>query len=232
MRWLPILLLFLAGCASTQSDESAAELEGYMVRTGTADRQDVAEPAGWYWLITNESELTEALGAATIEFETTGDKATPTRLFGYSGDSLREFDDDPPALDWLSEQELLMVAFERNAPTLSEKAKLVEWGPPVLTADDEVVLGQTAFYEADVTTASIYARRYKDGSRTRVAWWGYRESTKRKQLTLVRMRYFDETSVEWPAIQRAIERAGSTDDKVWPLRAGIAAFDELGLSWE
>jgi hypothetical protein len=233
MRTLALLLL-LTGCVYTGSPDEAdaAEIEAGLLDADAAERVEGGGPPGWYWLLTTGERLLAGLGSSDPEFGFREGRAYPVRIGGVEGsDSFREFDSEPEGLKWSGDKSLYLVENELNELSLVQRARSVRWESPVLdVSHEEVRLAQAARYSSPTLVVSIWARKFVEGGVTRVAWWGYRDSTKEQEHHLLRLRIFDKASPEWPAIQRAMERAGPPEGADWSTRAGAAAFEELRLA--
>ncbi|MCA8935907.1 MAG: hypothetical protein KDB68_06850 [Planctomycetes bacterium] len=232
------ICFLLAGCASVERADttpSAAELEQRLIESGEIERMNAGPPMGWYWLIGTPLGLLSATGKSDPDFRLDGDRIEPIRLNGVDDpEALVEFPSEPDGLEWQSGKHYYMVEYESSGVSYSERARSTSWGAPKLSMDteDAVLLIQSASYFTDVATVFFTGREFMQDGKKRIAWWRDTEpkQVKTQERVLIRFRYFDNKSLEWSAVERALELSKYADPENRHEAAGRALADDLRIS--
>ena len=233
-------VLLVAGCATAthrKDDPSASEVERRLVESGNFDRVEANSPRGWYWLVGPPIGLLDAAGKSDPDFRVEGDRIEPVRLDGEEDPAaFVEFPDEPDGLEWTGERHLYMVEYDVSGVSYALRSREAIWGAPEIstgqpdTAEpDSILLLQSANYITDIAKSFIMAREFMKDGKKRLAWWRQDGEPTQEDRVLIRCRYFDATSPEWPAITRALKRTETADPEQRRQAAGRAIFHDLGL---
>lgn len=170
----------------------------------------------WYWLASTDIGLFEAMGRTTNEGNFVDGEHIPTRLLGIDGEgALVAFDEEPQGLDWVDNQASLLM-FELPLMPLEDRYQRAGWSAPrvtgSLTGDDPLLmLGQSDVVETRIYSTLLYARRFRDDSGDKVAWWHAGDDEKTGSSRIVRFRFFEPRSPEWERVTEALGRHGLSD---------------------
>lgn len=214
-----VCAVLLAGSCSTPQESAGNDgvvlagrtAEEALIETPQVIRIDAGED--WYWLVSADYGLLEAVGRSEHELDLIDGEPVPTRLMGIEGDgAIVAYDEEPQGLDWLDGRaSLKMVEFPLMS--LEDRYLRAGWSNPMVTGrmtgdDASLILSQSAMVGIRWLSALHYARRYCGDGGTKVAWWGMSTEEKTGDSRVDRLRYFDPQSPEWERITRTLNEHG------------------------